>query len=62
MTLLEVGSAVFEEAGRLDPRSMRNLDAVHLALAPGDDLEGLVTYDERLAAARANGVDVVAPA
>jgi uncharacterized protein len=62
--LLEVTTAVFEEAGRLDPGTMRSLDAVHLAaaLALGDDLEAVLTYDDRLAqAARANGVDVVAP-
>jgi uncharacterized protein len=60
-----VTSSMFEEAGRLDPTLMRSLDAVHLAaaLALGDDLEGLVTYDERLAAAAGlNGVAVVAPA
>ena len=65
LTLLEVTTAVFEEAGRLDPAVVRSLDAIHLAaaLSLGDDLEGLVTYDERLAeAARANGVAVVAPA
>lgn len=64
LTLLEVTTAVFEEAGRLDPAVVRSLDAIHLAaaLSLGDDLEGLVTYDERLAdAARANGVAVVAP-
>ena len=64
LTLLEVTTAVFEEAGRLDPAVVRSLDAIHLAaaLSLGDDLEGLVTYDERLAdAARGNGVAVVAP-
>ncbi len=43
---------------------LRSLDAIHLAAALdlGDDLEGLVTYDERLAnAAMVNGVAVVAP-
>jgi uncharacterized protein len=65
VTLIEVTTTIFEEAGRLDPTLLRSLDAVHLAaaLALGDDLEGLVTYDERLAdAARRNGVAVVAPA
>ena len=65
LTLLEVTTAVFEEAGRLDPAVVRSLDAIHLAaaLSLGDGLQGLVTYDERLAdAARANGVAVVAPA
>lgn len=64
ITLVEVTAAVFEEAGRLDPPDLRSLDAVHLASALdlGDDLEGVVTYDDRLAeAAMANGVAVVAP-
>jgi len=56
--------AVFEEAGRLDPSNLRSLVAIHLAAALdlGDDLEGLVTYDERLAeAAKSNGVAVINP-
>lgn len=64
ITLIEVTSAVFDEAGRLDPSTLRSLDAVHLAVALdlGDDLDGMVTYDERLAeAANANGVAVVTP-
>ena len=64
VTLVDVTAAVFEVAGRLDPVGLRSLDAVHLAAALdlGDDLEGLVTYDDRLAdAAIANGVPVVAP-
>ena len=55
----------FERAGELDPGLLRSLDAVHLAwaLALGDDLEGIVTYDERLASAARNyGVRVLAPA
>jgi predicted nucleic acid-binding protein len=65
VTLIDVTTAMFEEAGRLNPTLLRSLDAVHLAsaLALGDDLEGLLTYDERLAdAARLNGIAVVAPA
>jgi predicted nucleic acid-binding protein len=65
VTLLEVTTAIFEQAGRLDPTDLRALDAVHLAAALdlGDDLDGIVTYDERLArAARANGVAVLSPA
>jgi predicted nucleic acid-binding protein len=64
VTLVDVTAAVFEVAGRLDPVGLRSLDAIHLASALdlGDDLEGLVTYDDRLAdAAIANGVPVVAP-
>ena len=64
ITLVSLSPSVFDEAGRLDPADMRSLDAVHLAAALdlGDDLEGMVTYDERLAAAAAaNGVIVLAP-
>lgn len=64
VTLLEVSTGIFEQAGRLDPEHLRALDALHLAAALelGDDLDGLVTYDERLAAAaQANGVASVAP-
>lgn len=64
VTLLEVTTAVFEAAGRLDPPVLRSLDAVHVAAALdlGDDLEGVVTYDGRItAAAEANGIPVVAP-
>jgi uncharacterized protein len=65
VTLVEVTTAIFEDAGRLDPTILRTLDAVHLAAALdlGDDLDGIVTYDDRLAqAARANGVAVISPA
>lgn len=65
LTLLKVTTAVFETAARLDPAALRTLDAVHLAaaLALGDDLEAVVTYDERLAeACQANGLEVLASA
>lgn len=64
ITLTAVTTAIFEEAGRLDPIVLRSLDAIHLASALdlGDDLEGLITYDDRLAtAAQANGATVVTP-
>ena len=60
-----VVSALFEAAGRLDPSILRTLDAIHVAaaLGLGDDLEGIVTYDERLAReAEQNGITVTAPA
>lgn len=63
-TLVHLTPAVCEDAGRLDPPGLRSLDAIHLAAALdlGDDLEGLVTYDDRLAeAAVSNGVAAVAP-
>ena len=65
VTLTQVTTAVFEQAGRLEPATLRSLDAIHLAAALdlGDDLDGLVTYDGLLArAARASGVEVIAPA
>lgn len=64
ITLTEVTTALFETGGRLDPENLRTLDAIHVAAALdlGDDLQGMVTYDERLAtAAEANGISVVAP-
>lgn len=64
VTLVEVTTAIFEDAGRIDPTILRSLDALHVsaALDLGDDLEGIVTYDERLAgAAAANGISVVSP-
>ena len=65
LTLVQVAPSTFEAATRLEPASLRSLDAVHLAsaLELGDDLEAVVAYDERLAAAAAaNGLTVLAPA
>ena len=62
--LLSLPTELFERAATLEPDLLRSLDALHLAaaLAMGDDLEGVVTYDDRLAdAAGANGIAVVAP-
>ncbi len=64
LTLIEVTAPLFAEAGRLDPPELRSLDAIHLAVALdlGDDLDAMVTYDDRLSdAAGANGIAVVAP-
>lgn len=64
LTLIEVTPSIFEQAGRLDPPALRSLDAIHLAAALdlGDDLDSLVTYDDRLAeAASLNGIPVIAP-
>jgi len=48
-------------AGRLEPDGLRTLDAIHLAAAgaAGDDLGGVVTYDDRMAEA-AQGIGLVA--
>jgi predicted nucleic acid-binding protein len=59
-----VTAEVFDDAGRLEPEGFRSLDALHLAAAMqlGGDLEGVVAYDERLAAAaREIGITVVSP-
>jgi len=64
LTVIPVTTETFESAGRLEPSILRALDALHLAaaLSLGDDLEAVVTYDDRLAdACRANGVTVLAP-
>lgn len=64
VTLVTVRTATFESAGQLDPATLRTLDALHIAsaLELGDDLRGLVTYDERLGdAAESHGITVVAP-
>ncbi len=52
-------------AGRLGSGGLRTLDSIHLAAAQaaGDDLDGIVPYDERMAdAARSLGFAVIAPA
>lgn len=51
-------------AAALGPGGLRTLDAVHLAaaLAAGDELGAVVTYDERMAdAARNLGIETIAP-
>jgi uncharacterized protein len=64
IAILAVPSSTFERAGELAPPTLRSTDAIHLAAALelGDDLDGLVTYDERLAtAAASHGITVIAP-
>ena len=65
ITLLNVTTQIYEEAARIDPPTLRTLDSLHLAVALdlADDLESIITYDDRLAeAATANGVRTMAPA
>ena len=62
--LLKFGTGVFEMAARVGPAELRSLDALHLASAMelGSDLQGLVTYDKRLAAgALLNAIPVISP-
>ncbi|MGL5866470.1 MAG: type II toxin-antitoxin system VapC family toxin [Dermatophilaceae bacterium] len=62
--VVEIGDAVIESAGRLSDPRLRSLDAIHLATAllVGEDVDALLTYDDRLAdAAREHGLEVVSP-
>jgi predicted nucleic acid-binding protein len=63
--LIRPGDLVLAAATRVDPASLRTLDAIHLATAVslGHELAGMVVYDRRLAgAARHAGLTVWAPA
>lgn len=62
--LLRVSVDAWQRAGELEPAGLRTLDALHLALALslGPELEGVVTYDRRLAeACVVNGVQPLSP-
>ena len=63
--LIRITSDILADAGRLEPVSLRSLDAIHLATASllGNTLGGLVTYDDRMfEAANSFGWSVHAPA
>jgi uncharacterized protein len=65
VALIDVDRRSLAMAAAFDPPGLRTLDAIHLAaaLALGEDLDGFVTYDRRLAeAARHIDLEVVAPA
>ena len=60
-----LGALVRQTAATLHPVALRTLDAIHLAsaLALGNDLVTVITYDHRMAtAATALGLRVAAPA
>ena len=62
--LIKPDEVLLASATRLAPRSLRALDAIHLAtaLSLGTELAGMVVYDRRLAdAARHAGLTVWAP-
>lgn len=62
--LIGIDDRILDAAGTLEPQVLRTLDAIHLAtaLAVGDDLEAIVTYDERMvAAARLLGLSTATP-
>lgn len=64
LILVTLSTSVFERAAMLQPDILRSLDALHLAAALelGDELEGVVTYDSRLAdGANALGIEVIVP-
>jgi predicted nucleic acid-binding protein len=64
MTFVDIDRPVIELAARLQPATLRTLDAIHVASAMqlGSELRSFVTYDQRLAdAARAAGLTVVSP-
>ncbi|MEA2026907.1 MAG: PIN domain-containing protein, partial [Chloroflexota bacterium] len=53
--LIAVDDRILDTAGLLEPGVLRSLDAIHLAtaLALGDDLDVVVTYDQRMIKASA---------
>jgi len=54
--------ATYRSAGLLPMPYLRTLDALHLEAAMRLDVEAVLTYDHRLGeAARAAGLDVIAP-
>ncbi len=62
--LIRIDTEVLKAAARLEPGSLRALDAIHLAtaLSLGDQLSGMAVYDTRLTeAAKAGGLKVLAP-
>jgi uncharacterized protein len=64
VSVVEITETIRATAARLEPVTLRSLDALHLATALeiGDDLRGVVTYDARMAgAAELLGLAVLAP-
>ncbi len=63
--LVRINSRVLNDAGHMEPVTLRSLDAIHLATAALFDttLSGVITYDEPMAdAARSFGWKVSSPA
>ena len=64
VTLIAVSDAVIESAGRLPDPMLRSLDAIHLAtvLLIREDVDVLLSYDDRLtAAAASHGINTASP-
>ena len=65
ISLVRVDDVLLDAAAALDDAALRSLDAIHLAaaLALGDELAQVVTYDHRMSdAARRLGLAISAPA
>ena len=63
--LIALDDVLLDAAARIGPDTLRAQDAIHLAaaIALGDDLTAVVTYDRRMAiGAEALGLPVVSPA
>ncbi len=62
VSLAALDRATYRSAGLLPMPYLRTLDALHLEAAMRLDVDGILTYDHRLAeAASAAGLDVIAP-
>jgi predicted nucleic acid-binding protein len=64
LAFIELDAELAAQAASLPPVTLRSLDAIHVvtAMAVGESLVGLVTYDARLSdAARRAGLPVVSP-
>jgi predicted nucleic acid-binding protein len=64
IALVPIDAQVLAQAAVLEPSDLRSLDAIHLATALllQQDIDGVLTYDARLAgAAEAAGMAVFAP-
>lgn len=62
--LIGIDDRILDAAGTLEPQVLRTLDAIHIAtaMAVGDDLDLIVTYDERMVdAARLLGLPSATP-
>lgn len=64
LLLLALTPAIMDRAARLDPITLKSLDAIHIAAALelGDSLRGMLCYDRAMAEAAGQlGIAVVAP-
>ncbi len=64
LLLVSITADICESAARLEPATLRSLDAIHLAtaLGLGDDLDAVVVYDDRLLeSARSYGLRTITP-